>query len=85
LDDLPVEKWTYLMSAFYQRLPEMLCDPVIVRNMKNKINTYNMLIDSPQWFNENGDIFMGLHLIEFGKFKSMFYTIKIHFKNINIL
>ncbi|KAF0767622.1 Nucleolar pre-ribosomal-associated protein 1 [Aphis craccivora] len=65
LDDLPVEKWTYLMSAFYQRFPEILCDPVIVRNMKKKINTYKMLIDSPQWFNENKDIFMGLHLIEF--------------------
>lgn len=74
LNDLPVEKWTYLMSAFYQRCPEMLCDPVIVRNMKNKINTYKMLIDSPQWFNENRDIFMALHLIEFGKFKLIFYT-----------
>jgi len=87
LDDLPVEKWTYLMSAFYQRFPEILCDPVIVRNMKKKINTYKMLIDSPQWFNENKDIFMGLHLIEFGEFKLIFYSIlfKIHFKSTNIL
>lgn len=75
LDDFPEEEWTYLMSAFYQRFPEMLCDPVIARNMKNKINMYKMLIDSPQWFNENRDIFMGLHLIEFGKFKLIFYTI----------
>jgi len=73
-DNLPVEKWTYLMSAFYQRLPEMIFDPVLVRNMKDKINTYNMLTDSPQWFNENGDIFMGLHFIEFGKLKSVLYN-----------
>ncbi|XP_025207586.1 uncharacterized protein LOC112603296 isoform X2 [Melanaphis sacchari] len=65
LDNLPVEQWTYLMSALYKRLPEMLCDPVIVRNTMNKINTYKMLIDSPPWFNENGDIFIGLHLIGF--------------------
>jgi len=74
LDNLPVEQWTYLMSAFYQRLPEIVCDPVLVRNMKNKINAYKMLMDSPQWFNENEDIFIGLHLIEFGKFKSMLYS-----------
>jgi len=67
LDSLPIEKWTYLLSAFYQRLPEMLCDPILVRNIKDKINVYKMLMDSPQWFNENGDIFIGLHLIEFGK------------------
>ncbi|CAI6360685.1 unnamed protein product [Macrosiphum euphorbiae] len=76
LDNLPVEKWTYLMSAFYQRIPEMLFDPVLTRNMKDKINAYKMLMDSPQWFNENRDIFIGLHLIEFGKFKikSMLYS-----------
>lgn len=65
LENLPVEKWTYLMSAFYQRIPEMIFDPVLIRNMKDKINAYKMLMDSPQWFNENRDIFIGLHLIEF--------------------
>lgn len=74
LNNLPVEKWTYLMSAFYQRLPQMICDPVLVKNMTDKINTYKMLMDSPQWFNENGDIFIGLHLIGFSKFKTMIYS-----------
>lgn len=71
LNTLPAEKWSYLMSAFYQRLPLIICDPVFVTNVKNKINAYKMLIDSPQWFNDNGDFFIGLHLIEFGKFKLM--------------
>lgn len=66
-DNLPIEQWAYLMSAFYEKFPLMICDPVFVMNIKNKINTYAMLIDSPQWFNDNGDFFMGLHSIEFGK------------------
>ncbi|XP_025413157.1 nucleolar pre-ribosomal-associated protein 1 [Sipha flava] len=65
LDNLPEEKWSYLMSAFYEKFPLMTCDPIIVLKIKNKIDTYKMLIDSPQWFNENGDFFMGLHAIEF--------------------
>lgn len=68
LDNLPVEKWAYLMSAFYQRCPLIIFDPVFVMNIKTNINTYKMLVDSPQWFNENGDFFIGLHAIEFGKF-----------------
>jgi hypothetical protein len=71
LDNLPEEKWSYLMSAFYEKFPLMTCDPIIVLKIKNKIDTYKMLIDSPQWFNENGDFFMGLHAIEFGKFEIM--------------
>lgn len=69
LDSLPEEKWAYLMSAFYERLPLMICDPMIVLKIKNKIDTYKMLIDSPPWFTENGDLFIGLHAIEFGKFE----------------
>lgn len=69
LDNLPVEKWAYLMSAFYQRRPFIIFDPVFVMNIKTNIDTYKMLIDSPEWFNENGDFFIGLHAIEFGKFK----------------
>lgn len=67
LSNLLVEQWAYLMSAFYQRFPLMICDPIFVVNIKNKIDIYKMLMESPQWFNENGDFFMGLHFIEFGK------------------
>jgi len=74
LDNLPIEKWSYLMSAFYQRLPLMICDPEFVENIKNKIDTYKLLTDSPQWFNENADFFVGLHSIEFGKFKIVFIS-----------
>lgn len=66
-DNLPVEKWVYLMSAFYQRRPSIIFDPVFVMNIKTNIDIYNMLVESPQWFNENGDFFNGLHAIEFGK------------------
>lgn len=62
------------MSAFYQRLPLMICDPEFVENIKNKIDTYKLLTDSPQWFNENADFFVGLHSIEFGKFKIVFIS-----------
>lgn len=67
LDNLPEEKWAYILSAFYQRNPLIIFDPVFVLNVKNNMDTYKMLIDSPQWFNENGDFFMGLHSIEFGE------------------
>jgi len=80
LDNLPVEKWSYLMSAFYQRLPLMICDPEFVVNIKKKIDTYTMLMDSPQWFNENGDLFMGLHSIEFGKFNTILTVFISNFK-----
>lgn len=69
LDHLPIEKLAYLMSAFYQRIPLMILDPILVIIIKNKIDVYKMLTDSPRWFNENGDFFMGLHAIEFSKFK----------------
>lgn len=69
-NSLPVEDWTYILSAFYQRLPFMLCDPELAFDVKIKLDTYNMLISSPQWFQDNSDFFMGLHLIEFGKYKS---------------
>ncbi|VVC41831.1 Hypothetical protein CINCED_3A025916 [Cinara cedri] len=65
LGHLPIEKFAYLMSAFYQRIPLMICDPTLVIIIKNKIDAYKMLVDSPQWFNENEDLFLGLHAIEF--------------------
>lgn len=71
LNSLPVEKWAYLMSAFYDRLPLMIFDPIIVLKIKKEVDVYKMLMDSPQWFNENCDFFMGLHGIEFGKFESI--------------
>lgn len=74
LDNLPVEKWAYLLSAFYQKLPLMICDPTLVTKVKDKVDTYSMLIDSPQWFNENVELFMGLHLIEFGMYHSILNT-----------
>lgn len=67
LENLPAEKWTYLMSAFYQRFPQMIHDPILVNNVKSTMNTYKTLINCPQWFTENIDFFLGLHLIEFGK------------------
>lgn len=66
-DHIPIDKWAYILSAFYQRIPLMMCDPEFVLTVKNKLDIYKMLIDSPKWFNENGDFFMGLHSIEFGK------------------
>lgn len=79
LDNLNVEKWAYLISAFYQRCPLLVCDRLLVNEVKNKIDTYSMLIDSPQWFNDNGEFFIGLHSIEFGK---LYYinSILIHYK-----
>lgn len=67
LENLPAEKWAYLMSAFYQRLPQMIHDPILVKNVKNTMNIYKTLINCPQWFIENIEFFLGLHLIEFGK------------------
>lgn len=69
LDHLPIEKLAYVMSAFYQRIPLMIYDPALVINIKNKMDTYKMLIESPKWFSENEDFFVGLHAIGFGKFK----------------
>lgn len=67
LNKLPEEKWAYLLSAFYRKRPSIIFNPVFVHNVKNNMDTYKMLIDCPQWFNDNVDFFTGLHSIEFGK------------------
>lgn len=68
-DHFPIEKLAYLMSAFYKQYPLMMCDPKFVLKIQKKFDAYKMLIDSPNWFNENKDLFIGLHGIGFGKLK----------------
>ncbi|XP_050435680.1 nucleolar pre-ribosomal-associated protein 1 [Adelges cooleyi] len=65
LNSLPTDKWAYLMSAFYQRLEMIMYDPTFTKRAKEKIDTYSMLINSPNWFTDNEEFFLGLHLIEY--------------------
>lgn len=76
LENLPFEKWISLMSIFYQKNHEIMFEPVFVENAKERIiahlDIFDILLSSPPWFFENINFFIGLHLIEFGKFRLIF-------------
>lgn len=70
------------MSAFFLKYQDIDHMHILIGNVKNKIDTYKMLMDSPQWFTENKDFFMALHLYQHSKLKT---TLKVFISDLKII